>query len=829
VYNKATCAVVSNVSLKTFFGAFSIPGTQTLFDPRVVYDPSASRFIVTAESEDSGNSDQFQYLAVSQTSAGTSWFVYRFTLSQGTTFFCKQLAGGFWDYPSVGYSSTRWLMTANDFPSGEPDEESPSAPAAPTNAGAILSIDKAPSLTGGTIVAACFNTLAINIAPPLVQDSSSTPFFLSPGSGSGSSLTRYRLDVSGSGASSDTLTTTSAIVIAAWTAAPNAAQPNGQTLDSLDGRFQSATIQNGTTLWNVHTLNVGGFARWRLYQLSTTGTSALFTFTPTTSDAANVDHLFNASVATNSTDAFVTATRTVPSQATTGNAAMLIFQGSNSSNTGWVYNPIATSTFQYTSDGFGNTCNTSSRGTCRWGDYSATQLDPSNNAAAWGFNQLITGTDQFSWTTRGALVGGSSPPSPVLQVTAAVDIVSSGPTTGPFSPSSFPYQLASTTGTLSFSISGIPSWLTASFTTGTVTAGSPLTVTFTTNATANGLTSSLYSGIISFTNTTNGQGNTTRNASLTVNPRACEAVAKLSNFSPDGKSDIAWQNDSGVLGMWLMNGAGILSAFNVGSEPAGWRVVATGDLNGDGHADLIFRHTSGAVGVWFLGNGAFLAAATIASVTNDWHIVGVADLNADGAADIIWRNDSGAVGAWLMGGTTILSAVTIGSVDNQWRLVGLGDINGDNRADFLWRHNSGTIGAWLMNSTTIGSATNIASATSDWHIVGIGDLNADGRSDILWRHDSGTVGAWFLNGAALLSAVNLGTVGNDWHLVVAGDLNGDGKADIVWRQDSGTVGAWIMNGTSITSATNIAPATNDWHIIGGEHDRPVVPITPGPC
>jgi hypothetical protein len=51
------------------FAAFSPPPTQILFDPRVLYDVPSGRFLVTAESKDSGNSDQFQYFAVSRTPA----------------------------------------------------------------------------------------------------------------------------------------------------------------------------------------------------------------------------------------------------------------------------------------------------------------------------------------------------------------------------------------------------------------------------------------------------------------------------------------------------------------------------------------------------------------------------------------------------------------------------------------------------------------------------------------------------------------------------------------------------------------------------------------
>jgi len=405
VRNKSNCALISGVSLKTFFNNFSIPATQTLFDPRVLFDRLHSRCLVTVESSDSSNSDQFLYVAASTSSSCTSWRRIRFVLSRVSTNsrFCKALPSDFYDFPSTGYMGTRLVVTSNLFPS------------AGGGNGTIMPIDLTALLGTATVNASCFRTgLPTNIAPAVVSSSAVTQMFLlSPGSGSGSSISRRRLNVSASGPGSDTLSTLSSISIPAWTAPPDAAQPNGQRLDSSDGRFASATKQIGSSLWNVHSVGVGGFARARLYKFSTSGTSPLFTKTLRTSTCDNVDHVFNASVDTNSTAAgslaFVTATRTCPSQATAGRAAHLIFRGDNSNSPGWVFTTIETSTTNYATEN-GVACNTAAppnkpRTSCRWGDYSATQIDPSNTGRAWGFNQLVTGTTSFNWNTRAGLVG----------------------------------------------------------------------------------------------------------------------------------------------------------------------------------------------------------------------------------------------------------------------------------------------------------------------------------------------------------------------------------------------------------------------------------------
>jgi lipocalin len=102
-----------------------------------------------------------------------------------------------------------------------------------------------------------------------------------------------------------------------------------------------------------------------------------------------------------------------------------------------------------------------------------------------------------------------------LQVSPASNIAASGTQGEAFSPASFQYQLTSTVGSVNFLISGIPTWLNASFTSGTATT-TPVTVTFTLIKPSS-FQPGTYTSTITFTNTSNGQGNTTRTATLVVN------------------------------------------------------------------------------------------------------------------------------------------------------------------------------------------------------------------------------------------------------------------------------------------------------------------------
>jgi hypothetical protein len=143
----------------------------------------------------------------------------------------------------------------------------------------------------------------------------------------------------------------------------------------------------------------------------------------------------------------------------------------------------------------------------------ATGLTPNTYVNSINFNNITNGQGN---TARVASL--TVTPPPLLQVTPTSNMVTSGTQGGPFSPPSFSYTLSATSGSVSYAISGLPNWLTASSTSGTATP-SASTVTFTVNANASGLAVSTYGPFpITFTNSDTGQGTQTRTATLTVNP-----------------------------------------------------------------------------------------------------------------------------------------------------------------------------------------------------------------------------------------------------------------------------------------------------------------------
>lgn len=114
------------------------------------------------------------------------------------------------------------------------------------------------------------------------------------------------------------------------------------------------------------------------------------------------------------------------------------------------------------------------------------------------------------------LTGVGSGPA-ALTVASGSGLASSGLQGGPFSPSSIQYTLENTGGeSLNWTVSKTKSWVTVSNTSGSLAAGASTTVTVSINADAATLSPGSYADTVTFTNTTNNVGNTTRAVVLNV-------------------------------------------------------------------------------------------------------------------------------------------------------------------------------------------------------------------------------------------------------------------------------------------------------------------------
>ncbi len=120
-----------------------------------------------------------------------------------------------------------------------------------------------------------------------------------------------------------------------------------------------------------------------------------------------------------------------------------------------------------------------------------------------------------SWS--GSLSVTISAAAAPMKVTPSDGLVPSGNQGGPFSPTSKSYALQNTGGSsITWTASKGQAWTTLSSTSGTLAARASTTVTVSINSSTNSLAAGSYTDTVTFTNTTNGTGNTTRPISLSV-------------------------------------------------------------------------------------------------------------------------------------------------------------------------------------------------------------------------------------------------------------------------------------------------------------------------
>jgi hypothetical protein len=128
----------------------------------------------------------------------------------------------------------------------------------------------------------------------------------------------------------------------------------------------------------------------------------------------------------------------------------------------------------------------------------------------------FTNTDTGQGTQTRTATLTVNPPG--LNVAPSTGISASGQQGGPFSPASFSYSLSATSGSVKYTITNVPKWLTETHASGTVTTRGE-SVTFRINtAVADKLSVGTNISNIDFNDTTNNQV-TTRTATLTITPK----------------------------------------------------------------------------------------------------------------------------------------------------------------------------------------------------------------------------------------------------------------------------------------------------------------------
>ncbi len=307
------------------------------------------------------------------------------------------------------------------------------------------------------------------------------------------------------------------------------------------------------------------------------------------------------------------------------------------------------------------------------------------------------------------------------------------------------------------------------------------------------------------------------NRTITVSDTAVGAVR--ADFDGDANSDVLWQNSSGQVAIWTMNGLSQYDGSTIGANPgSAWHVKGAGDFDGDGMADILWQNDSGQAAVWTMNGFSQTGGAQIGGNPGaSWHVVGAGDFDGDGKADILWQNTNGQVAIWTMDGLTQTGGGIVGGNPGpSWHAIAAADFNGDGKADILWQNDSGQAAIWLMDGLTqIGGGQVGGNPGSSWHVKGAGDFNGDGKADILWQNTSGQAAIWTMDGLTQTGGAQVGgNPGTTWHVEGAGDYNGDGFADILWQNASGQAAVWTMNGFTQLGGAQVGgnPGTA-WHAL----------------
>lgn len=507
-----------------------------LFDPKVVYDEWDDRWILSFAAKNTPTNQAWIVLCVSAGSTPMGlgsywWYNYPWTNN-----------GGWWgDYPDLGCDPDAVYLTTNDFNWSSP---------ASFQRARITCLDKAEIYTAATSYRDEFfamtnpgdATLAFAIRAAEMNSDPGKYLLINSKSGGGSILTFWEI----TGTVAAPVLNGYNVPVGAYDDPPPLLQGNGTYVDCGDARLLTAKYYV-SRLWTTHGQRVNwGEATDRsaveIYLIDTTtrtiaqesgpwGASGLYYAYP----AVDFDPLDRG---------IIVFSRGGPgenvgirySDFTEGGS----FSASSLLRSGYAYyadgsNP-GTSAFPY-----------------RWGDYFGCDIErDGDNRTLWFYGQFASDSPSPSWDTWvGAASFETAPALSVTPVNSGVDPFHiTGFVGGPFIPSGVTYTLSNTGGSaLTWTLTGVAAWNTASVTSGQINPGGSTNVTITVNATANGYGVGTYTDTYTFTECLSATANT-RATRLTISTN-WECAGAYSHLVPPAMASDAGTDDNQERGVYV--------------------------------------------------------------------------------------------------------------------------------------------------------------------------------------------------------------------------------------------------------------------------------------
>jgi hypothetical protein len=384
IYNKTSNSPISTGSINSLTGAAA---TDSVFDVQVIWDPTTSRFFYAADDvvSSSDNRVAFGFSKTATPSSAADW--------------CKYSVGfgaAFPDFPKLGDSQFFAMIGSNLFSGGGSFLGSD-----------LLAISKPPS--GSTCPAA--SSFKLDDAAPLMMNATSQAFTPVPaneidtraagfavarsGSLPASQLSLFKVTKNATTGNPVIQSTGTPVTVPSYTLAANAPQKGSiNKLDTADARPTQAVAAvdpahgGKFAIWTQHTINVGGRAAVRWYEIHPAAHSLLQSGTASSASLFQ----FNGAISPN---------RQVNGTTKAGGNAMVLNFDSSSSTTlpaikmvskvgaGAQSGPVLVKSSPGPLSGFD--CDAATQ-FCRWGDYAAATPDPATANQIWQVSQFAVGS-----------------------------------------------------------------------------------------------------------------------------------------------------------------------------------------------------------------------------------------------------------------------------------------------------------------------------------------------------------------------------------------------------------------------------------------------------